>query len=75
MRRLSLIPFLLACALPATATETVALPGGAMLALDKHGLHLRAADGAERARIRCAAAISTTAKALPLSWTPIRNAP
>lgn len=51
MRRLSLIPFLLACALPATAAETVALPGGAILALDKHGLHLRAADGAERARI------------------------
>jgi len=50
MLRLSLIPFLLACALPATA-ETVALPGGARLALDKQGLHLHAADGAERAKI------------------------
>lgn len=51
MHRLSLIPFLLACALPASAAETVALPGGAALALDKQGLHLLAADGAERATI------------------------
>lgn len=51
MRRLSLIPFLLACALPATAGETVALPGGATLALDKQGLYLRNADGTERAKI------------------------
>ncbi|HEY0586018.1 MAG TPA: phytase [Pseudoduganella sp.] len=46
-----MMSFLLACALPATAGETVALPGGATLALDKQGLHLRSADGAERAKI------------------------
>lgn len=51
MRRLRLIPFLLACSLPAAAGETVALPGGATLALDKQGLRLRGGDGAERARI------------------------
>ncbi len=51
MRRLSLIPLLLACAMPALASETVALPGGAALTLDKQGLHLRAAGGAEFAGI------------------------
>ena len=51
MRRLSLIPLLLACAIPALASETVALPGGADLTLDKQGLHLRAAGGAEIAGI------------------------
>ena len=51
MRRLCTLPFLLACALPALASETVALPGGATLALDKQGLHLLAPDGSERATI------------------------
>lgn len=51
MRRLSMIPVLLACALPAIASETVTLPGGSVLTLDKQGLHLRAIDGSERASI------------------------
>jgi len=51
MRRLSFITILLACALPAVAGETFALRGGATLALDKQGLHLRAPDGTERAKI------------------------
>ncbi|KRB92514.1 hypothetical protein ASE26_06005 [Duganella sp. Root198D2] len=37
--------------MPAAAADTIALPGGATLSLDKQGLHLRAADGAERARM------------------------
>ena len=51
MRRLSLIALLLASSLPAAAAETIALPGGDTLSLDKQGLHLRAAGGAERASI------------------------
>jgi len=51
MRRLALIPLLLACALPALANDTVALPGGGALVLDKQALRLRAADGSERASI------------------------
>ncbi|MGW8392538.1 phytase [Pseudoduganella sp. HUAS MS19] len=50
MRRLFPLALLLACA-AATAGETVALPDGATLALDKRGLHLRAANGSERASI------------------------
>ncbi|WP_374580825.1 phytase [Pseudoduganella sp.] len=51
MMRLTLIPLLLAIGLPAAARDTIALPQGASLAIDKRGLQLRGADGAERARL------------------------
>lgn len=51
MMRLNLIPLLLACSLPAAAHDAIALPQGASLSLDKRGLQLRSADGAERARL------------------------
>ncbi|WP_229502933.1 phytase [Pseudoduganella guangdongensis] len=51
MMRLSIVPLLLACSLPATALEAIALPQGASLSTDKRGLLLRGADGAERARL------------------------
>ncbi|XLZ71324.1 phytase [Massilia sp. SR12] len=51
LSRISLLPLLLACSLPAAALEVIALPHGASLAIDKRGLQLRGADGAEHARL------------------------
>lgn len=51
MMRLSLIPLLLACSLPALASEAIPLAQGASLSIDKRGLQLRGPDGAERARL------------------------
>ncbi|MCE3262682.1 MAG: 3-phytase [Pseudoduganella sp.] len=51
MMRVTLIPLLLACVLPAASAESIKLPHGARLSIDKRGLQLETAGGATRASL------------------------